>query len=129
MRATRAILVRRRRARAPGATGWSTVPSRASRSQRRFADTHSPPVEEPAMTQGPPQPGRVTPTPRLSVAAPCFNEAEGIESVVAEWDGVLAHIPEATEIVLCNDGSTDGTAEVLERLRTRFPRLRVVHNP
>src|SRR5204863_660288 len=66
---------------------------------------------------------------RLSVAAPCFNEAEAIESVVAEWDGVLAGVPETTEIVLCNDGSTDGTAGVLERLRTRFPRLRVVHNP
>jgi len=67
--------------------------------------------------------------PRLSIAAPCFNEAEAIESVVAEWDGVLADVPDTTEIVLCNDGSTDGTAAVLERLRTRFPRLRVVHNP
>ena len=28
-------------------------------------------------------------TPRLSVAAPCFNEAEGIAAVVAEWDAVL----------------------------------------
>src|SRR5262245_59470749 len=55
--------------------------------------------------------------PRLSVAAPCFNEAEGIADVVAEWDGVLSRVPEPTEIVLCNDGSTDGTAGVLERLR------------
>ena len=67
--------------------------------------------------------------PLLSVAAPCFNEAEGIESVVADWDAVLARVPEPTEIVLCNDGSTDGTAGVLERLLARFPRLRVVHNP
>jgi dolichol-phosphate mannosyltransferase len=67
-------------------------------------------------------------TPRLSVAAPCYNEAEGIERVVAEWDAVLATQPDATEIVLCNDGSTDGTGEVLERLQARHPRLRVVHN-
>lgn len=69
------------------------------------------------------------PVPRLSVAAPCFNEAEGIAAVVAEWDGVLSAIPQPTEIVLCNDGSTDGTQQVLEELKTRFPRLRVVHNP
>jgi dolichol-phosphate mannosyltransferase len=68
------------------------------------------------------------PKPRLSVAAPCYNEAEGIEAVVAEWDAVLAQKAEPTEIVLCNDGSTDGTAEVLDRLRVRVPRLRVVHN-
>ena len=68
------------------------------------------------------------PVPRLSVAAPCYNEAEGIAAVVAEWDAVLDTVPAPTEIVLCNDGSTDGTREVLERLGPRFPRLRVVHN-
>ncbi len=68
------------------------------------------------------------PRPRLSVAAPCYNEADGIEAVVTDWDAVLATVAQPTEIVLCNDGSTDGTAEVLDRLRSRFPRLRVVHN-
>lgn len=68
------------------------------------------------------------PIPRLSVAAPCYNEAEGIEAVVTEWDGVLATMTEPSEIVLCNDGSTDGTGAVLDRLRTRFPRLHVIHN-
>ena len=68
------------------------------------------------------------PRPRLSVAAPCYNEAEGIEAVVSEWDAVLATMAQPSEIVLCNDGSTDGTTEVLERLHARFPRLRVVHN-
>ncbi|HZJ72570.1 MAG TPA: glycosyltransferase family 2 protein [Planctomycetota bacterium] len=63
---------------------------------------------------------------RLSVAAPCYNEAESIEAVVARWDEVLAKAPLSSEIVLCNDGSTDGTAAVLERLQRRFPRLRVV---
>lgn len=67
-------------------------------------------------------------TPKLSVAAPCFNEAEGIEAVVAEWDAVLSGASEPSEIVLCNDGSTDDTGAVLDRLQARFPRLRVVHN-
>lgn len=66
--------------------------------------------------------------PHLSVAAPCFNEAEGIADVVAEWEGVLAAWPRPSEIVLCNDGSTDGTAAVLAELQRRHPRLRVVTN-
>lgn len=69
------------------------------------------------------------PRPWLSVAAPCYNEAEGIAGVVAEWDAVLTAVPQATEIVLCNDGSTDGTADVLAGLTARYPRLRVVSNP
>ena len=63
---------------------------------------------------------------RLSVAAPCFNEAESIAAVVADWDAVLAQVSRASEIVLCNDGSTDGTAAILEQARQRHPRLRVV---
>lgn len=66
--------------------------------------------------------------PRLSVAAPCYNEAEGIAAVVAEWDAELATFPHASEIVLCNDGSTDATREVLDALQARFERLRVIHN-
>ena len=61
--------------------------------------------------------------PWLSVAAPCYNEAEGIADVVAEWNAVLDTVPQATEIVLCNDGSTDGTAAVLAELTARYPRL------
>ena len=64
--------------------------------------------------------------PRLSVAAPCFNEEESIEPVVATWDAWLARQPYPSEIVLCNDGSTDGTAAVLRGLGARFERLRVV---
>jgi glycosyltransferase involved in cell wall biosynthesis len=63
------------------------------------------------------------------VAAPCYNEAEGIAAVVAEWDALLSAVEAPSEIVLCNDGSTDGTREVLEALQARFPRLRAVHNP
>jgi dolichol-phosphate mannosyltransferase len=64
--------------------------------------------------------------PHLSVAAPCFNEAESIAAVVAEWDRVLDGWDKPSEIVLCNDGSTDGTAAILEQVARRHPRLRVV---
>jgi glycosyltransferase involved in cell wall biosynthesis len=66
---------------------------------------------------------------RLSVAAPAYNEAEGIEAVIAEWHGFLAAAPEVAEfeIVICNDGSKDRTGDILDRLTLSYPQLVPVH--
>lgn len=66
---------------------------------------------------------------RLSVAAPAYNEAEGIEAVVAEWHGYLSSLAEleSFEIVICNDGSRDRTGEILDRLTLSVPELRPLH--
>lgn len=64
----------------------------------------------------------------VSVVAPCFDEAEGIEAVVREWDAVLSEQPYASEIVVCDDGSKDATPRVLGRLAAELPRLRVVRH-
>lgn len=62
----------------------------------------------------------------LSVAAPVFNEAEGIERVVRRWREVLDRAGVAAEIVLADDGSTDATGDVLARLAGEVAGLRVV---
>lgn len=64
--------------------------------------------------------------PLLSVAAPVFNEEQGIEAVVREWAEVAARLNLSCEFVVCNDGSSDRTGEVLERLSRELPQLRVV---
>ena len=67
-------------------------------------------------------------TPLLSVVAPVYNEVEGIEHFVATVLDVLDRLPYDSELVLVNDGATDGTAEVLERLHAAHPdRIAVVH--
>jgi dolichol-phosphate mannosyltransferase len=66
---------------------------------------------------------------RLSVAAPCYDEARSIKRVVCEWDAVLSALPFDSEIVICNDGSMDGTGAVLASLELLYPRLRVVSHP
>jgi len=68
---------------------------------------------------------------RLSVAAPAYNETEGIEAVVTEWHSFLSACDDVAEfeIVICNDGSRDRTGDILDRLTLPFPQLRVLHFP
>ena len=70
---------------------------------------------------------RMPPSPiRLSLAAPAYNEAAGIETVVAEWHRFLSQQDglEEFEIMICNDGSRDRTGDILDRLTLPFPQLR-----
>jgi len=57
----------------------------------------------------------------VSVLIPAYDEASGIRAVV---EGVLHHQPEA-EVIVCDDGSTDGTASALEGLPIRIVRHRI----
>lgn len=72
------------------------------------------------------EPPREGTRPRLSIASPCFNEADGIASVIEDWNRILDGLPFESEIVVCNDGSTDSTLEILQGLARRLPRLQVV---
>jgi len=66
---------------------------------------------------------------RLSVAAPAYNEAAGLEAVIAEWHSFLAAQTSVAEfeIVICNDGSKDATGDILDRLTLSYPQLRPLH--
>ena len=66
---------------------------------------------------------------RLSIAAPAYNEAEGIEAVIADWHRFLSAQGELAEfeIVICNDGSKDATGDILDRLTLPYPQLRPLH--
>lgn len=63
----------------------------------------------------------------LSVVMPAFNEVEGIEAVLQEWSQWLTEEIPSHELIVINDGSTDGTGRVLDRLRKEIPSLRVIH--
>ena len=66
--------------------------------------------------------------PAVSLVLPALNEVENLEEAVAQARGPLAEIAEAWEIVVVDDGSTDGTGALAERLAAEDPRVRVVHH-
>jgi len=65
-----------------------------------------------------------TPT-LLSVVAPVFDEHALIERFVERTLAAVADYE--FELVLVNDGSTDGTTELLDRIAETDPRVRVIH--
>src|SRR6185436_1065442 len=62
----------------------------------------------------------------LSVIIPVHNEQESIGPLMRDLEAQLDRIPQASEVVIVDDGSTDGTAAVLDRLRLESSRLRVL---
>ena len=52
----------------------------------------------------------------LSVVVPLYNEEESLPHLVEQLLAALRPSGERFELVLVNDGSSDRTAEVLERL-------------
>lgn len=50
----------------------------------------------------------------LALVMPVYNEEECIESVVRDWDQTLCELGINYRLMIYNDGSKDGTAEVLK---------------
>ncbi len=60
---------------------------------------------------------------RISVIAPVYNEQENLFAFVKEVLGSLEslHLPRGYEFILVNDGSTDGSGELLDRCVREHP--------
>ncbi|MCB9720807.1 MAG: glycosyltransferase [Candidatus Omnitrophica bacterium] len=57
-----------------------------------------------------------------SVVIPCYNEEGNVESAVRR----VPHMGKRTEIIVVNDGSTDGTADKVRSLQGEFPNLKLI---
>jgi dolichol-phosphate mannosyltransferase len=63
-----------------------------------------------------------------SFVIPALNEENVVEEVVrAVWETVSQHL-ETFEIILIDDGSRDQTGQIMDRLASELPRVRVIHN-
>lgn len=64
---------------------------------------------------------------RVSIVVPTYNEAKNVPLLVEEIFDVLSALPDLdAEIIIVDDNSPDGTGQVAEALRERYP-VRVIH--
>jgi len=71
---------------------------------------------------------RVVSSPSVSVCFPAYNEEETVAVVVTQAHDLLAPSQLDYEILVCNDGSSDRTGQIIDELAGRVARLRVLHN-
>jgi len=62
----------------------------------------------------------------LSVFFPAYNEQDTIHRTIENALSILPAFAQRFEVIIVNDGSTDNTAECLEKFSKKYPALRVV---
>jgi len=65
-------------------------------------------------------------TQSLSIVIPLFNEAEVLPLLLERVEGVLPSLPPQTEVVVVDDGSSDGTRAGLETAAETRPWLKLI---
>jgi glycosyltransferase involved in cell wall biosynthesis len=63
----------------------------------------------------------------ISVVLPAYNEANSLDNAVPKIMKALEEITPAYEIIVAEDGSTDGTDKVAASLSKRYPRVKHLH--
>ena len=66
--------------------------------------------------------------PSLSIFFPCYNEEGNVERVARAALSAAKDFAGAYEIIIVDDGSSDATGEIADRLAAEVPEVRTVHN-
>ena len=72
-------------------------------------------------------PREAPPEPLVSIAVPVCDEIESLPVLLTRLKQVFDHRPERLEIILVDDGSRDGSAELMDRACVEDPRIKVLH--
>jgi len=70
-----------------------------------------------------------SPLPGLSIFFPAYNDGGTIASMVIRTVKTAAELTPDFEIIIVDDGSADGTAEIADELARTYPQVRAVHHP
>lgn len=62
---------------------------------------------------------------KLSIFIPCYNEKHTIEKIIQQINEVA--IPCEKELIIVDDGSTDGTVEILETIQKKYNFMLLTH--
>lgn len=69
------------------------------------------------------------PHPHLSIVLPAYNESSRIESTLERVMQCVEAENWNAEVLVVDDGSTDGTSAIVTRWKERYPRLHLIQNP
>jgi len=69
------------------------------------------------------------PVPHISVVFPCHNEAENVAAVIADAQQHVGALGDDYELIIVDDGSSDGTAERAREAAAGDDRVRVAQHP
>ena len=72
---------------------------------------------------------RARPEKEISILLPAYNEALRIENCVKELERTVSALSSSYEIIVAEDGSTDGTDHILTKLSANNPNLSFLHSP
>ena len=67
-------------------------------------------------------------SPKLSIVIPSFNEERRLPATLERIVSYIRASGRETEVIVVDDGSTDGTIRVADSFRAKIPNLRVVSN-
>jgi len=73
-------------------------------------------------------PQSLVPSPQVSVLVPAMNEAENLPLFMEEAARAFGATPGRYEVIVIDDGSTDASWSVLEKLKTQYSFLRTVRH-
>lgn len=64
---------------------------------------------------------------KLSIVVPIYNERENIEPLQRQFDDALTEFGNDYEVIYIDDGSSDGSADALDRIAAVNPKAKVIH--
>jgi dolichyl-phosphate beta-glucosyltransferase len=66
--------------------------------------------------------------PDLSIIIPAYNEESRLPETLAKIGAYIQASHRATEVLVIDDGSTDGTVSAAETMRDKLPSMRIISN-
>ena len=69
------------------------------------------------------------PKKEISILLPAYNEASQIEKCVMEVEATVSSFSKSYEIIVSEDGSTDGTDAIVAKMAKFNPNLVLLHSP
>ena len=64
----------------------------------------------------------------ISVFFPCYNEVANIKPLVIKSLSTIERVTSDFELILVDDGSSDGTADIIDELAAKYPEVKAIHH-